>query len=73
MDHSIPLEGGDDGTAAPGQMSSTIWIKSDQFHAIRRDLAGPDQPGWPRLADAFVFAVGVTARAVENVRGSKAR
>ena len=53
MDDSIPPEGGDNGTAAPGQMSSTICIQSDQLHAIPRYLAEPDQPGWPSLADAF--------------------
>lgn len=55
-------------------MSSTIWIQSDQIdplHAIRRYLAGLGQSGMPSLADAFVFAVGLTARAVENVEARR--
>lgn len=74
MDDSIPPEGRDTGTAAPGQMSSTIWIPGDQLdqlNTIRRYLAQPDQPGWPSLADAFVFAVGLTALAVENVEARR--
>ena len=73
MDETTP-EGRANGTAAPGQMSSTIWIQSDQLdqlHAIRRYLAKPDQPGWPSLADAFVFAVGLTARAIEKVESRR--
>ena len=70
MDETTP-EGGDNGSAAPGQTSSTIWIESDQLHAIRRYLAEPDQPGWPSLADAFVLAVGLTALAVKNVEARR--
>ena len=60
MDDSIALEGGDNGNAAPGEVSSTIWIQSDQLDrpdVIQRYLAKPDQPEWPSLANAFVFAV----------------
>ena len=69
MDDRVLLEGGDNGTAAPGQMGSTIWIPGDQINTVQRYLAKPDQPGWPSLADAF--AVGVPARAAESVEARR--
>ena len=56
MDDRVLPEGGDNGMAAPGRMSSTIWIQCDQLDqldVIQRYLAKPDQPGWLGLADAF--------------------
>ena len=57
---SIPPEGGDNGIAAPGEVSSTIWMQSDQLNrpdVTHRHLAKLDQPGWSSLADVFVLAV----------------
>ena len=57
MDDTITQKGGNTDTAAPSQMSSTIWIQSDQLDVIQGYLAKPDQPGVPSPANAFVFAV----------------
>ena len=69
-----PPEGRANGSSAPGHVSGTIWIQADQFapiDAIRRYLTEPAQPGWPSLADAVVCAVGLMARAVENIEARK--
>ena len=59
MDDSIPPEGGVNGSATPGAISSTIWMQSDQLDrpdVTHRYLAKPD---------AFVFAVEARRRGSE--------